>query len=124
MIDPVELDNFFVAFFSAAMVILMGACYALFFALGKLWRGQWLMAFAYTAYVLLVFCVLTLADALNLRGSWQVIVWLMLVGYLLAPHGVWHLCEGTHDRGNSGEVAGQTPMTLHARPEGKLNGRE
>jgi len=20
----------------------------------------------------------------------------MLVGYLLAPHGIWHLCEGTH----------------------------
>jgi hypothetical protein len=110
------LDNFFVAFFSAAMVILMGACYALFFALGKLWRALWLMALAYTAYILLALCVIVLADALNLHGFWQAIAWLMLIGYLLAPHGIWYLCEGTHTLTNSG--------SLHPIPRHNLNRRQ
>jgi hypothetical protein len=29
-------------------------------------------------------------------ASWRVLVCLLLVGYLLAPQGVWHLCQATH----------------------------
>lgn len=29
---------------------------------------------------------------------WALLVALMLLGYLLAPHGIWHLCVGTHDK--------------------------
>jgi hypothetical protein len=39
---------------------------------------------------------MTLALAANLFNNtfWTVIVVLMLVGYLLAPHAIWHLCVG------------------------------
>jgi hypothetical protein len=96
MIDPVDLDNFFIAFFSAAMVILMGASYALFFAFAKLQGRKLFSVSAYLSYGLLTISVFFLSDALNLAGYWQILVWLMLGGYLLAPHGIWHLCRGTH----------------------------
>ncbi|MDX1813045.1 MAG: hypothetical protein R3240_13905 [Gammaproteobacteria bacterium] len=96
MIDPVDLDNFFIAFFSAAMIILMGAAYALFFAFGKLQGRKLFFLSAYLSYGFLAISVFFLSDALNLNGYWQVLVWLMLAGYLLAPHGIWHLCRGTH----------------------------
>ena len=93
MIDPVDLDDFFIAFFSAAMVILMGAAYALFFAFAKIQKRLILEVSAYLSYGLLALSVYFLADALNLNGYWQTLVWLMLAGYLLAPHGIWHLCR-------------------------------
>jgi len=96
MIDPVELSKFFIAFFSAAMVILTGAAYALLFALARLNGRRLLMVMAYLSYGLLAVSVFLLSDALNLRGYWRIIVWLMLAGYLLAPHGIWHLCRATH----------------------------
>lgn len=95
-IDPVDVDDFFIAFVSAAMVILMGAAYALFFAIAKLKRRWPLLVIAYLAYGALAISVFLLSDALHLGGYWQALVWLMLAGYLLAPHGVWHLCCGTH----------------------------
>jgi len=97
MIEPVNLDNFFIAFFSAAMVILTGAAYALLFAVSKLYNYKYVAVSAYLAYGLLVVCVLLLANALNLNGYWQILVWIMLAGYLWAPHGIWHLCRGTHE---------------------------
>jgi len=27
----------------------------------------------------------------------------MLLGYLLAPHAIWHLCVGTHAQAHAGE---------------------
>lgn len=97
MIDPVDLDKFFIAFFSAAMVILMGAAYALLFTFAKLKKRKLFSVSAYLAYGLLAISVMFLSDALNLHGFWQSLVWLMLAGYLLAPHAIWHLCRGTHD---------------------------
>ena len=54
------------------------------------------MPFAYGAYAGLFCSVLALANATNLNGYWQIVVVTMLVGYLIAPHGIWHLCVGTH----------------------------
>ena len=96
MIEPVELQNFFITFFSAAMVVIMGALYALLFAWSLLHKLPKLMPFAYAAYMGLICSVLALADATNLNGYWQIVVVTMLVGYLFAPHGIWHLCVGTH----------------------------
>jgi hypothetical protein len=43
-----------------------------------------------------------LANSLHLSGHWLILVLLMLIGYLLAPHGIWRLCVGTHaDAGHS-----------------------
>lgn len=98
MIEPVALKDFFVTFFSAAMVIMTGGLYALLFAYARIKRRPSLMWMAYVAYVGLAISVATLASAANLFGStfWITIVALMLIGYLLAPHAIWHLCVGTH----------------------------
>jgi hypothetical protein len=98
MIEPVALANFFTVFFSAAMVIMTGALYALLFAYSRLKKMPRLMPVAYLAYLGLFASVMTLANAANLFNNtfWTVIVGLMLTGYLLAPHAIWHLCVGTH----------------------------
>lgn len=98
MIEPVALANFFTVFFSAAMVIMTGAVYALLFAFSRLKNQPRLMPLAYLGYGGLVISVWFLAGAANLFNStfWTVIVALMLIGYLLAPHAIWHLCVGTH----------------------------
>jgi hypothetical protein len=98
MIEPVALKDFFLTFFSAAMVVLTGALYALLFAYARVKRRPRLMPLAYAAYLGLVASVLVLGAAAHLfaSGFWIFIVAVMLVGYLLAPHAVWHLCVGTH----------------------------
>lgn len=98
MLEPVELADFFTVFFSAAMVILTGGAYALLFAWSRVKKRPRILPLAYAAYIGLVVAVLFLATAANLLNSpfWITVVALMLLGYLVAPHGIWHLCVGTH----------------------------
>ncbi len=96
MLEPVALKDFFIVFFSGAMVIITGALYALLFAWSRLWKKPWLMNAAYGAYMLLVISVLILGQTAHLNGFWCWLVFFMLTGYLLAPHGIWKLCVGTH----------------------------
>lgn len=98
MIEPVKLADFFITFFSAASVILFGALYALLFAYSRIKNVPRLMPLAYAAYAVLFAAVIVLANVAHLFGSmfWVCIVILMLAGYLLAPHAIWHLCVGTH----------------------------
>lgn len=98
MIEPVALADFFTVFFSAAMVIMAGATYALLFAYARVRGMPGLMPAAYAAYAGLAVSVFFLADAANLlhSGLWTTIVALMLLGYLVAPHAIWKLCVGTH----------------------------
>lgn len=107
MIEPVQLADFFTVFFSAAMVIMAGALYALLFALSRVKNMPRLMPFAYAAYVGLAVSGVTLARAAHLFDSaiWATIVALMLIGYLLAPHAIWHLCVGTHNDAHEGSEA-------------------
>lgn len=107
MIEPVALKDFFLTFFSAAMVILCGALYALLFAYARVRQRPRLMPLAYAAYLGLVASVLVLALVANLFATafWTFIVALMLVGYLLAPHGIWHLCVGTHAHEHESEAS-------------------
>lgn len=98
MIEPVRMADFFVTFFSAAAVILFGALYALLFAYSRIRNIPRLMPLAYAAYAALFASVIVLASVANLFGSlfWTLVVMLMLAGYLVAPHAVWHLCVTTH----------------------------
>lgn len=98
MLEPVKLANFFTVFFSAASVILFGATYALLFAWSRIRSRPRLMPLAYGAYAGLFVSVIVLAQAANLFHNtfWSFIVLLMLAGYLVAPHAIWHLCVGTH----------------------------
>lgn len=106
MIEPVALANFFTVFFSAAMVIMSGALYALLFAYSRVKNAPRLMPLAYGAYLGLFISVMVLANAANLFNNtfWTVIVGLMLIGYLLAPHAIWHLCVGTHFEGHADDA--------------------
>lgn len=96
MIEPVELQDFFIAFFSGAMVIVCGALYALMFAWSRVYHRPRLMWMVYVAYALLFISVVALADAMHLSGMWLIVVSAMLIGYLMAPHGIWYLCVATH----------------------------
>ncbi len=111
MIEPVHMQNFLLAFFSAAGVILAGALYAMLFAWSRLNRQPRLMPWAYGAYAVLLVCVLALAHALNLHGYWQLLVAFLLLGYLLAPHGIWHLCVGTHGAGHEDDAVSPDTLT-------------
>jgi hypothetical protein len=105
MIEPVALKDFFLTFFSAAMVIMTGGLYALLFAYSRIKSRPRLMPLAYASYLALFVSVLVLANVANLlnHGFWIGIVLLMLIGYLLAPHAIWHLCVGTHQDEETGE---------------------
>ena len=98
MVEPASLANFFTIFFSSAMVILLGALYALLFAYSRVKGHPRLMPLAYLAYAGLFASVQFLAEAANLNKhpAWATVVLLMLTGYLFAPHAIWHLCVGTH----------------------------
>jgi len=96
MLQPVEMQDFFIVFFSSAMVIMAGALYALLFAWSRLQTKPLLMIFAYISYAALFVSVLVLASAAHLQGFWWWLVIIMLLGYFLAPHGIWKLCTGTH----------------------------
>lgn len=99
MVEPVALANFFTVFFSAAMVIVCGGLYALLFAYARLKNAPRLMPMAYLAYIGLFVSAMFLADAANLFNNpfWTAIIVLMVLGYLVAPHGIWHLCVRTHE---------------------------
>lgn len=96
--EPAKLGNFFLFFFSAASVILLGAVYAFMFALARMRNLPQLMPFAYAAYAGLLVAALVLAYAANLyrEGLWMALVAVMLVGYFLAPHAAFRLCRATH----------------------------
>ncbi len=98
MLEPVKLADFFIVFFSAASVILFGATYALIFAWSRIRDRPRLMPLAYLGYLGLFISVIVLAVHANLFNNtfWSAIVLLMLIGYLVAPHAIWHLCVGTH----------------------------
>ncbi len=117
MIEPVELQDFFITFFSSAMVIISGALYALLFAFARVHRKPRLMPLAYAAYALLFVSVMVLAEATHLGGFWQLVVVTMLVGYLLAPHGIWYLCVGTH-----AAQVDRRPVSLDSTPSSTPRG--
>ncbi len=108
MTEAVEAQNIMLATLSGALVVLFGALYALLFALARLNRRKDLMWMAYAAYSLFFVATVVLAETLNLHGFWLYLVIILLLGYLLAPHGIWHLCVGTHGREeHSSHTSGQ-----------------
>jgi len=96
MVEPVALQDFFIMFFSSALIILAGACYALLYAWSKVNSNVRIKIAAYVAYAVLVFSVAELTNAANFQGYWLIISYVMVVGYFFAPIGIWHLCDKTH----------------------------
>lgn len=94
--EPMGLQDLFFGAMAGAAVVLMGALYALFFALGRLNDSRALIWASGLSYLLLAVAVYVLIDSLHLTGVWILVTAVMLLGYLLAPRAIWHLCVGTH----------------------------
>jgi len=97
MIEPVALKDFFVTFYSSALIIMAGASYALLFTWSKVNSRLIIKLSAYLSYLILLVSVYQLTLAANLVGYWQIISYLMVVGYFFAPMAIWYLCKKTHD---------------------------
>jgi len=96
MIEPVALKDFFITFFSSALIIMAGASYALLFAWSKVTANTRIRLAAYCAYLVLAASVAELSSAAHFSGYWLIISAAMLIGYFFAPIGIWHLCVKTH----------------------------
>jgi len=100
MLEPVALKDFFITFFSSALIIMAGASYALLFAWSKVNSKLSIKISAYLSYLVLLVSVYQLTLAANLFGYWRIISYLMVIGYFFAPIAIWHLCKSTHDTPN------------------------
>ncbi|MCX7088706.1 MAG: hypothetical protein NTV00_11705 [Methylococcales bacterium] len=96
MIEPVALKDFFITFFSAALIIMAGGSYALLFAWSKVNANFRIKIAAYVAYAVLLVAVILLTRAAQFQGYWLIISAAMVIGYFFAPIGIWHLCVKTH----------------------------
>lgn len=96
MIQPVAMQDFFITFFSSALIILAGASYALLFAWSKVNANFRIKIAAYISYIVLIIAVVLLTRAANFTGYWLSLSAVMVVGYFFAPIGIWHLCVKTH----------------------------
>jgi hypothetical protein len=96
VVNPVELHDLLAAVLAGALTVMAGALYALLFAWSRVYRNPRLLPAAYGAYAVLAASVGVLATTLHLDGFWWLVTLMMLVGYGLAPHGIWHLCVATH----------------------------
>ena len=94
--EAIGLQDLILGTMASAAVVLMGAFYALFFALGRLHASPSFAAASIVSYALLAAAVYVLVQALTLDGIWITVVAVMLVGYFLLPRAIWRLCVGTH----------------------------
>jgi hypothetical protein len=99
MTEPMALQDMFFGTMAGAVIVLAGALYALFFALGRLHASRVLTVAALLSYVLLIGAVFVLVSAFALNGFWILVTAVMLIGYFLLPRAIWHLCVGTHAAG-------------------------
>jgi hypothetical protein len=96
MIEPIALKDFFISFFSSALIILAGAGYALLYAWSKIKSNSRIKWLAYLCYAVLLVSVAELTRAANFSGFWLMLSVVMVIGYFFAPIGIWHLCDKTH----------------------------
>ena len=103
MAEPMAAQQIMLAAMASVMIVMFGALYAFVFAWARLRQRPYLMPVAYAFYACLTAAALILARAFHFSDFWFSIVLLMLVGYLLSPHAIWHLCMATNDAENYSE---------------------
>ena len=94
--EALGLQEIFFSTLAGAAIVLCGAFYALFFALGRLHSSRLFAIAANLSYLLLAIAAWVLVDALALEGFWLAVTTVMLIGYFFLPRAIWHLCVGTH----------------------------
>jgi hypothetical protein len=90
------VNGILLATMAGALVVLAGALYAAVFAIGKLFDNPALVKLSYLFYAVLVVAVLVLDRTLGFSGAWDLLIVVMLAGYLFAPQAIWKLCVATH----------------------------
>ena len=96
LIEPVALSDFFLSFFSAAMIILSGATYAGLYAWAKIKSSRGFYLSAWIAYAILLACVAVFSVINHFTGYWLLLSLTMAVGYAFMPRIIWQLCVATH----------------------------
>ncbi len=97
MPEAMSLQDMFVGTLAGAAIVVMGAFYALFYALAKMHGHRGAHATALASYAGLVVATYFLVDALKLYGIWMWVASVMVAGYFLMPRAIWRLCVGTHE---------------------------
>ncbi len=96
MIEPVALSDFFISFFSAAMIILIAALYAGIYTWAETTGKNSLFYWAQAVYLVLLGFVGLFSFINHLNGYWLTLTVLMAIGYWWMPRLIWRLCESTH----------------------------
>ena len=96
MIEAVEAQRIALSALSAGAVVIFGAMYAIFLALGNLSNNARLRFIGNFSYFLLAISVCFLAYFLQLYNWWLVLVVTLLVGYFTAPRMIWRICVEVH----------------------------
>lgn len=98
MDQAIGLQSLFLGTMAGAAIVLLGAFYALFFALGRMHESPAYGVASLASFVLLAGAVYVLVHSLALDGIWIAVVVVMLAGYYVLPRAIWRLCVGTHGR--------------------------
>lgn len=96
LIEPIALADFFLSFFSAAMIILLGALYAGLFAWAKITSQYRFQLAAWVVYFALLITVGVFSHINHFNGYWLGLSVLMVAGYGWMPYAIWRLCVATH----------------------------
>ena len=96
LVEPVALSDFFLSFFSAAMIILTATMYAGLFAWGRISGRRAAYIGALLSYTGLLACVGVFSLVNNFTGYWLLLSLIMLIGYAFMPYAIWRLCVATH----------------------------
>ncbi|MCQ8106446.1 hypothetical protein NP590_20275 [Methylomonas sp. SURF-2] len=96
LVEPVALSDFFLSFFSAAMIILCAALYAALYAWAKIKARPWFYWGAWLAYAALLVCVGIFSSVNHFTGYWLFLSLSMALGYAFMPRFIWGLCVATH----------------------------
>ena len=96
--EPNDIPRLAAAAFCAAAVVLCGAGYALFLALGRARNRIGLRRAAWLAYGGVVLGAVGLSRSLHLDGLWLAVIGVLLVGYFVAPRAIWRLSVATHQK--------------------------
>jgi hypothetical protein len=96
LIEPVALSDFFLSFFTGAMIILVAALYAGLFAWAKITNKNGLNYWSWLAYIVLLICVAKFTQINHFSGHWLWLSFIMVFGYWWMPRLIWRLCVLTH----------------------------
>lgn len=96
MIQPVDLKDFLLVFFTSAAIVLFGAAYAICHTLSVLRKADRLKRIGYGFYVALLVCIMVLSNAAHFKDLWLILSLTAAAGYFWAPRLILKLTMATH----------------------------